>query len=966
MRFYKILVILLATLTIFGCRKDIDGEITQITLEPNTPYLEDTGFSGLILDEKGNPIENAVVDFTSFRQNTDENGYFKFDNISFNQLGSLITIDKEGYYRGFRFVFPEKSNHTNFKLIMIEKKPQGEFDAATGGTVETEFASVSFIPNSIKVESTGEDYEGTVLVDFHWYNTQDPTTLLSMPGDLRAIDAKNNLRALASYGMMAVELRGENEQKLNLKENNTATISMVAPDLAELPESMPLWSLDEENGYWIEDGICTLQDGFYIGEVSHFSFWNCDAPFDLVNINGTIEDLNGEPISNALIKVTIANAALSGYAYTNDAGEYSGKVPKGVDLNYVIYNECGTEAQSGSLGNFVDDAEIPTIVVQSELITTTITGLVLCNGNPLSNGYVKIEYTTGIVTLVNTNSDGSFEANRLLCAFTGEEINVVAINDELELMGEPTSYNIDQTGMLDIGTIDACTLELEEWINITINNDNMASIYTVGATFGVNGLMLTTTDSMNTRIEFNINDPQIGDQNPYQSFFSENLSNQEFRCTNSTQGFECGAMNIKLEDITKQVDGFIIGTFSGILFSEVQETVEITGDFQIKLDSYTPNAVVRGNIWNDEDGNGLQDPDEGVFFPYSIFLNQNGSKPIFCDQSGAFITHVAANQTFLFSNDLSLHFPTIQNAGDDTIDSDFNPQGDTENYTLEDGEYLENIGLGLISSTELECEISPSGEVTFCDGTTILLEAFVISGSGPYDYNWNNGVNDAIIEVADEGLYSVTVTDANGFSCISEVAIFIDNGVAPDPVVINATCGMSNGSIDFSSIGDIIEIQWPDLSSSELILTDLAPGSYFYQGLTQEGCEIEGQVEILNLEGRIGNQVWIDMPGGTDGQFDAGDQGIGDIQINLYDAQNDEIVMTTFTEGLGNYLFSQVEAGDYYVEFIIPMGYEFIDNTAEIFEQNGSDPDPETGLTKTFTIACGETILSIDAGLREI
>jgi len=78
MRINKLLVILLATLTIFGCRKDIDGETTKVTQQPNVPILEDSGFSGLIVNEDGEAISNAIVDFVSHSLTTDENGHFSY------------------------------------------------------------------------------------------------------------------------------------------------------------------------------------------------------------------------------------------------------------------------------------------------------------------------------------------------------------------------------------------------------------------------------------------------------------------------------------------------------------------------------------------------------------------------------------------------------------------------------------------------------------------------------------------------------------------------------------------------------------------------------------------------------------------------------------------------------------------------------------------------------------------------
>jgi len=83
---------------------------------------------------------------------------------------------------------------------------------------------------------------------------------------------------LYSYGFFSCELRGENDQKLNLAPGVKASVAFQITDNQQskaLP-TMPLWHFDEQASIWKEEGTATKQGNTYMGEVSHFSSWNCD------------------------------------------------------------------------------------------------------------------------------------------------------------------------------------------------------------------------------------------------------------------------------------------------------------------------------------------------------------------------------------------------------------------------------------------------------------------------------------------------------------------------------------------------------------------------------------------------------------------------------------------------------------------------------------------------------------------
>ena len=109
----------------------------------------------------------------------------------------------------------------------------------------------------------------------------------------------------------------------------------------------------------------------------------------------------------------------------------------------------------------------------------------------------------------------------------------------------------------------------------------------------------------------------------------------------------------------------------------------------------------------------------------------------------------------------------------------------------------------------------------------------------------------------------------------------------------------------------------------------------------------------------IGDFVWNDI--NEDGIQDAGESGIHDVTVELYDCC-DNLVDTTATDGSGIYSFI-VAPGDYYVKFILPSGMVFSPQDQGMDDAVDSDADLITGKTVCTTLDPGENDLTWDAGM---
>jgi len=119
----------------------------------------------------------------------------------------------------------------------------------------------------------------------------------------------------------------------------------------------------------------------------------------------------------------------------------------------------------------------------------------------------------------------------------------------------------------------------------------------------------------------------------------------------------------------------------------------------------------------------------------------------------------------------------------------------------------------------------------------------------------------------------------------------------------------------------------------------------------------------------VGSRVWVDLD--QDGVQDPGEPGLSGVTVQLLNADGSPAKnisgsdAVTVTDGLGNYVLTDLALGNYRVQFVLPPdGSTFTTkNAASSTSKNDSNPDPGTGITDVFTLAAtatGDTVASSD------
>ncbi|MFC2115137.1 T9SS type A sorting domain-containing protein [Bacteroidota bacterium] len=130
-----------------------------------------------------------------------------------------------------------------------------------------------------------------------------------------------------------------------------------------------------------------------------------------------------------------------------------------------------------------------------------------------------------------------------------------------------------------------------------------------------------------------------------------------------------------------------------------------------------------------------------------------------------------------------------------------------------------------------------------CSGSTTILNP----GNGYSRYEWSNGDSTQTVEVGQQGLYTVTVTDDKSCSAEDVIFIFVDPPV-PDVNLGSDTslCGGSQITLDAGAGFDWYE--WSDGSSNQTSKASITGTHWVKAGNNNTVCEAIDTLEILISE----------------------------------------------------------------------------------------------------------------------
>jgi len=596
----NIVIILLLFVSIFSCRKEVIDIQTETETENPIEipgYVEEVNLIngdlfGQVIDSDNNPIENAIISVSNETIATNKYGTFFLENIQMNELGTYVKVAKEGfkvakegYVLGTRLFYPQEGEESRIKVKLISQITSGIVQSDQGGVVEVEGgAQVNFEPSSF-IRADGSEYQGEVHVITKYLNPTLASTLDEMPGDLVGIRPFENNEevSLISYGMLLVELESEDGQKLNLAPNTNAELKLPVPQalLSSAPAEIPLWYFNEDIGRWVEEGSAILENGFYVGEVSHFSFWNCDFPAEVINLKIKLNSSDGLPVGRRVLSLQICNESNQLSGTTNANGVIRGKVPANRCLELIVKDDCGDVIHQGEIGPFDADSEIE-IALNFNYEVTRISGELKC-GTESSSALLVVDVGDGKLFF---NVGPTFEIDLRVCPDLFDQVSCTFF--DLADQKESIVYFVDVAEENDLGLVDICVEDLDEYISIKYGNDEVLFPSPILRIFDF-------VDPGFTEIRGQLGDVEVG-------LNFHGLTTGEYSGETSIEGeiFHQNTVTLTLPELTVdglldnftvteygEVGDFIVGSFEGEMEDRQGdnqgESITIQGTFKVKV-----------------------------------------------------------------------------------------------------------------------------------------------------------------------------------------------------------------------------------------------------------------------------------------------------------------------------------------------------------------------------------------------
>lgn len=222
---------------------------------------------------------------------------------------------------------------------------------------------------------------------------------------------------------------------------------------------------------------------------------------------------------------------------------------------------------------------------------------------------------------------------------------------------------------------------------------------------------------------------------------------------------------------------------------------------------------------------------------------------------------------------------------------------------------------------------------------------------------WDDSNGDGIQENGEVGIADVTI---EAYDCTEDTLVattmsgtdgdYVFDSLAPGEYYLQLT--PPDGYV-FSPM---------DVGDDDQLDSDFDPATGKTQCITTTpgSSSLDWDAGLYVPNTAVGNLVWDDT--NMNGLQDEGEPGMADVVVRLYTC-SDVLVDTTMTDSDGVYEFTQLDPGEYYLEFVNPYGYIFTQQDVGTNDSLDSDVSPYNKRTDCFTLSQGITDDTWDAGM---
>ena len=280
-------------LTVGDGKGGVNSTTQNITVTAGEPVGAPLEVSGEITNTAGLPLAGVTVKLGDATLGTSDANGKVMVSIPTGTSQTLMLF-KTGYtdqVAALEFPIGSSSGNGFFKLSMLTQAPSQTMNASTGGVLTgADNTKIEIPANALETEN-GTPVTGNVEVSITPLDVSNPAVMAAMPGRLEGTLTDGSSAGIVSLGMTDFSLT-QNGQDLNLKPGSSAKVRIplyadtdAQGKLLVLGDTIPLWSMSEKTGEWVQEGVGTVVDNgngtkALEAVITHFSLWNCDHIYD--------------------------------------------------------------------------------------------------------------------------------------------------------------------------------------------------------------------------------------------------------------------------------------------------------------------------------------------------------------------------------------------------------------------------------------------------------------------------------------------------------------------------------------------------------------------------------------------------------------------------------------------------------------------------------------------------------------
>jgi len=308
---------------------------------------------GRVREVSGEPVFGARVEVGSHSTATTERGLFELAGVQVEET-SLLRVSRPGYSSAIQRIEPTGHRSRGLEVVLQPVVRLTLPDAEAGGLVRYDHPiggdpvfsgadgfSVDF-QQGVFLDEQDQELSGAIELSVAVLSSHE--AIAAAPGGMLSLDANGDEQGLESFAMAEVVLSVDGAP---VRFSGTAQLRIPLAGVLAEGEVVGLWSFDETLGYWVLEGEGSAQGGFFVAEVTHFTWWNADVPLlDRSCVSGLLTTPSGKAAPGMPILAWGLDYLGSSTTYSGSDGTFCVSVKAGGTVQLSSVSVVGSDLYS--------------------------------------------------------------------------------------------------------------------------------------------------------------------------------------------------------------------------------------------------------------------------------------------------------------------------------------------------------------------------------------------------------------------------------------------------------------------------------------------------------------------------------------------------------------------------------------------------------------------------------------------